>query len=99
MPPSMSRLPGAPNGVSARAANAAAPAGSACTGLSSEETAHGRLATAITASVVASLWVRSGHDRAPHSATGTAARAVIDIAAKPPTAAGQIAAASRHGLI
>src|SRR5579859_1495722 len=117
MPPSNSRLPSAPNGVSALAANAAAPAGSVCTGLTSDGTTHGRLATAITASVTISRRLRllpdatdgaqsavpdgaqSAVPDGAHSATGTAASAVIDMAANPPTAAGTIAALSRHAEI
>src|SRR5215470_18948318 len=88
-PPSSSRLPNAPNGVSALAANAAAPAGSACTGLTREGITQGRLATATTASVITSRRIRSPpdhlpRDRPPQRATGTAASAVMDIAAKPP---------------
>src|SRR5579859_5907470 len=79
MPPSNSRLPSAPNGVSALAANAAAPAGSVCTGLTSDGTTHGRLATAITASVTVSRRLRLLPD-APdgaHSAVPDGAQSAV----------------------
>src|SRR5690242_21222761 len=88
----MSTLPAEPNGVSARAANAATPAGSAYTGRSSDGISHGRLATPITASAIPAARHRGGPGPADRialkAAAGSATRAEMVIAAKPPTAAG-----------
>ena len=72
-----------PNGVSARAANAVTPAGSAYTVCCRDGMSHGRLPAARAASAIAArrvLLVRS--------AAGTTTRAVIVIAANPPITAG-----------
>src|SRR5512146_743001 len=99
----MARLPTEPNGVSARAAKAATPAGSAYTGRSSDGTSQGRLATTRTAPATATdltAWPgvprrRVAGPAAPRAAAGTATRAVTASAANPPAAAGTSASASR----
>ncbi len=65
----------------------------------SDGMSHGRLASAITLSVPTSLRPRSGQEVPPHSATGRTPSAVIDMAAKPPIAAGTMAAANHPSLI
>ncbi|MDF2706851.1 MAG: hypothetical protein K0R62_2503 [Nonomuraea muscovyensis] len=93
IPPSDSRLPTAPNGVSARAANASTPTRSPVTvrGRSSAGTSHGRLNSTSSAAT------RTADARDLATATGRAARPVTVMAANPPTAAGSIARAVRPG--
>src|ERR1700683_4570144 len=89
-PPSMSRLPMPPKGVSARAANAATLAGSTYTGRRRDGMNQGRLPMASVARVTAArrvLLVRT--------AAGIATRAVMAMAAKPPITAGRRARARR----
>ena len=89
-PPSISRLPNAPNGVSARAANAATPAGSAYTGCSRDGMSHGRLPAASRPSAVPARFMLPLRSEA-----GTTTSAVTVIAANPPTIAGIMTSASR----
>src|SRR5579871_14437 len=96
IPPSISRLPREPNGVSARAANAATPAGSAYTGRSRDGISHGRLPTASTPSAAAPARTRCRAGcRVPAGlariAAGSTTSAEIVIAAKPPAIAGSSA--------
>ena len=79
-----------PNGVSARAANAATPPGSAYTVCSTDGTSQGRLPTASAPSATAMVFLLL-----VYSATGTTTSAVMAMAAKPPTAAGSSARARR----
>src|ERR1700678_2662664 len=90
----MSRLPTLPNGVSARAANAATPAGSVYTACSTDGMSQGKLPTASAVSGTATAASRLLLT-AVVAATGTTTSAVIAIAANPPATAGNSATASR----
>jgi hypothetical protein len=82
--------------VSARAANAATPAGSAKTACGKDGISQGRLPTASTKSaVVADVMRRHGGPPGASTAAGMTTSAETAIAANPPTAAGSSARPSR----
>ena len=103
----MSRLPGTPNGVSARAANAATPDGASYTGCSRDGISQGRLRPTRTASTVRTrsaappgrlmpLAPAPAGARGPaRAAAGRMASALMLIAANPPMHAGSSARLSR----
>src|ERR1700677_3172261 len=96
LPPSMTRLPKLPNGVSALAANAATLAGSTYTECSKDGTSHGRQPATRAARAITVF-----RTSLISSTTGTSTSPVITIDSKPLATAGSSATQSqpahRHG--